>query len=367
MNEAIILGMANPYIKNGKLTYDDFDHIYDMLSLKEQYSVVEILHNNSIELVSATANKEEYRDEILTEVFSDEESEYSFKILYDDNLFSAENAEQKLDSDFLIIKDHVAMSNNTLIRLIQEGNQQAKQDLCIKNRNLVYKYAALYQKTAGNHLTFDDLKQAGMIGLLKAASRFDLGRDTQFSTYAVPWIKQSITREIEDNGFTIRIPVHKMQKIFRVCKYDAYYSAITDYYLRIKYIAEACDYSVADVEDCLRLYNLYLRTASLDVTVGEDDTTLGEMVPLEGEDSVEKIVSFRRMCEDIEKALETLSEREQKIIKLRFGLDDGRARTLEEIGVMMGVTRERIRQIESKALEKLRHPVRIRKLKEYLD
>ena len=221
MNEAIILGMANPYIKNGKLTYDDFDHIYDMLSLKEQYSVVEILHNNSIELVSATANKEEYRDEILTEVFSDEEK----------------------------------AANNTLIRLIQEGNQQAKQDLCIKNRNLVYKYAALYQKTAGNHLTFDDLKQAGMIGLLKAASRFDLGRDTQFSTYAVPWIKQSITREIEDNGFTIRIPVHKMQKIFRVCKYDAYYSAITDYYLRIKYIAEACDYSVADVEDCLRLYN----------------------------------------------------------------------------------------------------------------
>lgn len=375
MNEKIIMSMVAPYLKGNTLTYQEFERIFSMLSLKEQYGVLEILDKNQIELLESYADVDEERKS--PEQTSDNEED-EFELLYEDDIFSGDNDEaddQKIRSgseehktEYLKVRRKVLLSNRGLIRMIQEGDDQAKQDLCIKNYGLVDKWAGIYQRVYGNKMDFEDLEQVGMLGMIRAAERFDLNAGTEFSTYAVWWIKQAITREIMNHGYTIRIPVHMIEQIQKVVGLDSKFASETDYRKRMELISQSSGMPVALVEDCMRLFYQFIKATSLDLPIGEDeDITLGELVPYENEMSVEDVVAQQVLRERLEEVLQTLTTREQKVLRLRFGLDDGRERTLEQVGQEFGVTRERIRQIEVKALRKLRHPSRSRKFKDFLD
>ena len=204
--------------------------------------------------------------------------------------------------------------------------------------------------------------------MLKAAERFDLKRDSAFSTYSVFWIRQSIVREVMDNGFAIRIPVHLMELIAKITRLDNKYNVQgSELKQRIQIIAEELDITEERVENLLAIRQQYLLYSSLNAPVGENqETELGELLIDEEQISVEDIVSDKMLCEQMREVLLTLTEREQRVLNLRFGFTDARPRTLEEIGKEFHVTRERIRQIEAKAIRKLQHPSRSRKFEDYL-
>ena len=372
MNENLILGMVAPYVKGNAITYYDFSQLFNMLSPEEKDSVRDILNKNQIELIDRHAlsdigEKPENKNSESTE----------FEILYDEELFFddyTDDDEQitkvkigESQPEFLKIREKIRLSNKTLIKMIQEGDSQAKQDLCVKNAGLVNKWASIYMYSFGNKMGFEDLQQAGMLGLIKAAEKFDLKLGTEFSTYAVWWIKQSITREIQDNGFTIRIPVHRMEKIYKVVRLDSQFAYEKEYNKRVRLISRSSGMPLDLVEDCLTLFHQFVRTTSLDLPIGEDkENSLGEFIPHEKGMSVEDIAIQNALRERISEALQTLTVREQQVLKLRFGLDDGEERTLEEVGQIMGVTRERIRQIEAKALRKLKKSPRSKNLEDFL-
>lgn len=359
MNEEIILSMAKPYVKDGSITYSEFDNIFRVLSIKEQYEVTEILYRNGINLVDS--------ETVVLDV--DEDVEDDFEVLYDATLFKDSSLSTSGADEILSVNKDIKQSNDILCHLIQEGNRQAVQDLCVKNKRLVDKYVLQYQKRYGNRLDFEDLEQVGFIGLIKAAEKFEFQKGTAFSTYAVFWIRQAISREIMDNGYAIRIPVHMMERIAKVVAVDNKLIGMEiPLAQRIKEIGEELSMLEDAVRECLVLKTNYLSYASLNAPVGdENESELGELIPLEGAETVEDIVMQHALREKLEEVLKTLTEREQRIMRLRYGLDDGRKRTLEEIGQEFGLTRERIRQIEAKALRKLRHPSRSRKLKPFLD
>jgi len=377
MNEHIIIGMVTPYLQDGKLSYHDFEQLFDMLSLREQYAVIEVLDKNSIELVDSfqTSNGSVNPE---TDEQSDETDDLdNFEQLYDDSLFSGEDDEDNEEptderkpvrSVFLEVRKDIKLSNRALIRMIQDGDEQAKQDLCIKNRGLVEKSANMYFRMLGNKLPIEDLVQCGMMGMIKAAERFNLDKGTEFSTYAVYWIRQVIKREILNCGYTIRIPVHKMDQIQKVMKLDAQFAEETDYKKRMEKISQTSRMPVELIEDCLRIFYQFIGTTSLDAPVGEEgDVSLGEFVSDEEQDSVEDLAIKSEMKREIEAALGGLREREREVLRLRFGFVDGRTRTLEEVGEMYGVTRERIRQIEVKALRKLKYYAKRRNLKDFYE
>lgn len=361
MNESIILSMVQPYMKNGSITYEEFDNIYNMLSLKEQYIVLDILYKNGIELVDI--NEEVYILETADELNEDDIEDFS--ILYDEGIFKDSNYSGD-ENEFLAINRDIRQSNENLCLLIQQRNRQAVQDLCVKNKKLVDKYVVAYQKRYGNRLDFEDMEQVGFMGLIKAARKFEINQG-KFSTYAVYWIKQAISREIMDNGYAIRIPVHMMERINKVVKVENQYINLS-VEQRIEKISEELSISKEAVRECLILKRNYLSYTSLNVPIGDEgDTELEEMLPEEGRISVEDIVVGGELKRDLEAVINTLTPREQRVLRLRFGLDDGQARTLEEIGMEFNLTRERIRQIEAKALSKLRHPSRLKKIKDYLN
>lgn len=349
MNEEIILTMVRPYLKNKTLTYDEFDNIFSMLSHKEQYEVCEILFNNDISLVDTVFIEKSHEDD-SRENFSSQD----FEILYDKNLFK-DNPSVNGISKELIINKNIRQSNEILCHLIQDGNRQAAQDLCIKNSGLVNKYATLYEKRYRSHVEFEDLQQVGFLGLIKAAEKFDISQGTAFSTYAVYWIKQAIAREIMLNGYAIRIPVHMMERINKVTATDRQLAEKgLSLFDRISCISEEFGLSDDNVKECLVLKRNYLSYTSLDIPVGEDkDMLLGDIIPIGEDESVEKIVFHRELRQEIDKVIASLRPKEQEVLKLRFGWDDNRPKTLEEISKKYNVTRERIRQIEVKALQRL--------------
>ena len=213
----------------------------------------------------------------------------------------------------------------------------------------------------------DDLKQVGFLGLIKAAQKFSIHQGTAFSTYAMYWIKQSISREIMDNGYAIRIPVHMMERINKVAAIDNRLSIEhVDLQSRIHMIALELDLTEEDIIECLVLRKNYLAYASLDVPIGEDEESLlGDFIPTDEEDSVESIVFGHELHNTLAETLSTLTARERTILELRFGWNDAKPHTLEEVGKEFNVTRERIRQIEAKALRKMKHPSRSGKLKPF--
>jgi len=309
VNEEIILSMVKPYVKNGAITYDEFDKLFSILSRREQYAVTDVLYRNGIELVDAAL-----ADDILPLDVDDAGAEPEaggIEILCDESIF--QDREARFEP--LVVYKDIRQTNETLCSLIQQGSRQAAQDLCVKNRRLVDKYAIAYEKRYGNRLDFEDLEQAGYWGLIKAAEKFSAQQGTVFSTYAVFWIKQSISREIMDNGYAIRIPVHMLEMVNRVV---ALYNELDQEGVpaneRIPQFVDRSGYLEESVRECLRLKRNLIGYTSLDAPVGEEgDTELSDLVPDE-ECSVEDAVFQAALRHEMEDVLMTLTPREQGIM-----------------------------------------------------
>ncbi len=311
-------------------------------------------------------------------VFSNDDDEF-------DNIESLDELDEDIDVDDLDlselenninIEDHVRMylkeigkvpllsseEEVELAKRMEQGDKEAKSKLAEANLRLVVSIAKRY---VGRGMQLLDLIQEGNLGLMKAVEKFDYKKGYKFSTYATWWIRQAITRAIADQARTIRIPVHMVETINKLLRVSRQLLQELGREPTNEEIAEKMDIPVARVREILKISQ---DPVSLETPIGEEeDSHLGDFIKDENITSPADAAAFVLLKEQLNQVLDSLTDREQEVLRLRFGLEDGRARTLEEVGREFNVTRERIRQIEAKALRKLRHPSRSRKLKDFLD
>ena len=338
--------------KNGTLTYkeimDEIDHID--LGPEQIEKIYEVLESMGIEAQGD-----------MNEVSGVEEEELDLDLSIPEGVAIDDPVRMYLKE----IGKVPLLSSEEEIELaqkIEEGSQYAKKKLAEANLRLVVSIAKRY---VGRGMLFLDLIQEGNLGLIKAVEKFDYRKGYKFSTYATWWIRQAITRAIADQARTIRIPVHMVETINKLIRVQR---QLLQELGRDPFPEEISKVMDLPVEKVREIQKIAQEPVSLETPIGEEeDSHLGDFIPDDDAPAPAEAAAFTMLKEQLINVLDTLTPREEKVLRLRFGLDDGRARTLEEVGKEFNVTRERIRQIEAKALRKLRHPSRSKKLKDYLD
>ena len=337
--------------EKGILTYEELANSLKGLELtnEELDELYNLFNENNIKIVSDDDDETEGGDELILD---DNILTKDLTINDPVRMYLKEIGQIKL----LSMDEELALADRIL-----EGDELAKAELAEANLRLVVSIAKRY---VGRGMLFLDLIQEGNIGLMKAVDKFDVTKGYKFSTYATWWIRQAITRAIADQARTIRVPVHMVETINKLARIQRQMTLELNREPTEEELAKKMNLSVDKIRD---IYKISQEPVSLDTPIGEeDDSHLGDFIKDERNVSPEEYATNELLKDEISEVLQTLTEREEKVIRLRFGLEDGKSRTLEEVGQMFGVTRERIRQIEAKALRKLRHPSRSRKLKDYM-
>jgi len=337
--------------KDLKLSADDFERALEYLEHKG-IDVLRMLPDD----------EEEPSDDILLEAEEEMDMEVENIDLSVPDGISVEDPVRMYLKEIGKVPLLTAEEEIELAKRMEEGDQEAKKKLAEANLRLVVSIAKRY---VGRGMLFLDLIQEGNLGLIKAVEKFDYRKGYKFSTYATWWIRQAITRAIADQARTIRIPVHMVETINKLIRVSRQLLQVLGREPTPEEIAEAMNMPVDRVREILKISQ---EPVSLETPIGEEeDSHLGDFIQDDNVPVPADAAAFTLLKEQLQEVLGTLTEREQKVLTLRFGLEDGRARTLEEVGKEFNVTRERIRQIEAKALRKLRHPSRSRKLKDYLE
>ena len=345
-NELVELGK-----KNGFLTYEQLANSLkgleiDAEDLDELYN---LLNENNIKVVEDSSDDDGEGDQLILD---DNLLTKDLTINDPVRMYLKEIGQIKL----LSMEEELELADRIL-----EGDEAAKSELAEANLRLVVSIAKRY---VGRGMLFLDLIQEGNIGLMKAVDKFDVSKGYKFSTYATWWIRQAITRAIADQARTIRVPVHMVETINKLARIQRQMTLELNREPSEDELAKKMNMPVDKIRE---IYKISQDPVSLETPIGEeDDSHLGDFIKDERNVSPEEYATNELLKDEIAEVLQTLTEREEKVIRLRFGLEDGKSRTLEEVGQMFGVTRERIRQIEAKALRKLRHPSRSRKLKDYM-